>query len=142
MIALTRRRQSYYALRATKDKGYVGQQGKGMFKNAVFITLLMVCGSTQVYAASSTPKVSFIEMVKNSRGLGKWLGAIIPCALASISAHVAIKMNKDYPDRTEVVTTSRVIRFLSFIVGCFFLNDWMDTDFKQWSLSGSKRYQF
>lgn len=111
-----------------------------MLKNAVLIMLLMMGSSHHACAASSLPKVSFIEMVKNSRGLGKWLGAIIPCALASLSAHVAIKMNKDFPDRTEVVTTSKVIRFLSFMLGCFFLNDWIDTDFKQWSLSGSKRY--
>lgn len=109
-------------------------------KNAVLITLLIVCGSQQVFAASSAPKVSFIEMVKNSRGLGKWLGAIIPCTLAGISAHVAIKMNKDHPDRTEVVTTAKLIRFLCLIVSGFFLNDWIDTDFKQWSLSGSKRH--
>lgn len=108
-----------------------------MCKNAALITFLMICGSQSLVAASPVPKQSFIETIKDSRGLGKWLGSIIPCALASFSAHIAIKMNKNNTDRAEVVTTSKVIRFLSFMLGCFFLNDWIDTDFKSWSLGKS-----
>lgn len=107
-----------------------------MSKRLVLIALLLISGS-QAVAASPAPKVSFIETVKQSKGLGKWLGTIIPCALAGISAHIAIKMNKNRPDRAEVVTTSKVIRFLSGMLGCFFLNDWIDTDFKSWSIGKS-----
>jgi len=75
------------------------------------------------------------ETIKKSRGIGKWFGTIIPCFLSLLSAEVAIRQNRDNPDRKEVVFAAKFMRMLTVVLGCFFLDDWISTDLKEWSLS-------
>jgi hypothetical protein len=101
-----------------------------MFKNIVLIALLSM-GSAHVYGAST------IETVKEHRGIARWMGTIIPCVLSLVSAEVAIRSNKDNPDRQEVVVGARIMRLLSLVFGAFFIDEWYKHEFKPWSLGKS-----
>lgn len=103
-----------------------------MFKNTMLIVLLSMTCPALATAGPSTQQTT-IETIKKSRGLGKWFGTIIPCILSLISTEAAIRMNKDKPDRKEVVVAAKFMRLLCVVLGCFFLDEWTKTDFKDWS---------
>lgn len=111
-----------------------GHELQSRGKNLVLIALLSTA-ILPVPVVCSQPTT--IETVKKSRGFGKWLGTIVPCILSLISAEVAIRQNKDNPDRKEVVFAAKFMRMLTAVIGCFFLDDWISTDFKEWSLGSS-----
>ena len=103
-------------------------------KVTALIALLSIY-SVPVFAACD--QTTTVETVKKSRGLGKWFGTIIPCLLSLISAEVAIRENKNNPDRKEVVAVAKFMRFFSLLSACFFLDEWIKTDFKEWSFRNS-----
>ncbi|MEX0848607.1 MAG: hypothetical protein WD055_00060 [Candidatus Dependentiae bacterium] len=104
-----------------------------MFKKIALIVLLSI-SSLQVAHAS---EAGFMQTVKNSPGISKWLGTIVPNILAFLSMEWIIRANKDNPDRQHVVSTAKCMRFMSFIGGLYFFHQWFNTDFKEWTLSGS-----
>lgn len=100
-----------------------------MFKKIVFILFLSVTSMPPLIEASSSAQPTIVETIKNSRGIGKWLGTIIPCLLSLISAEISIRCNRDNPDRKEVVLAAKLMRLISIGTTCFFLDEWMKTDF-------------
>lgn len=114
-----------------------------MFKNVALIALLSI-SSVPVFAMDSSDfanvaKRGIIETIKNSPGTYKWLGTIVPCILSLVSAQIAITVNKDNPDRKEIVAVSKFIRLLSLVIGAYFLDEWMKTDFKEFALNSGKK---
>lgn len=113
-----------------------------MFKNVVLIALLSV-SSAPVFAMNSSgvanvAHTGIIETIKNSPGTYKWLGTIVPCILSLVSAQMAITMNKDNPDRKDIVVGAKFVRLLCLVIGCFFLDEWIETDLKPFALTGFK----
>lgn len=104
-----------------------------MFKKIALIVLLSI-SSLQVAHAS---EAGFIQRVKNSPGTSKWLGTIVPSVLTCLSMEWIIRVNKENPDRQHVVSAAKSLRFVSFIGGLYFFHQWFNTDFKEWTLSGS-----
>ncbi len=64
-----------------------------------------------------------------------WFKAIIPSILSYASLEWFVRANRNNPDRHQLVENVKYAQWAPFIIGCYCLNLWMDTDFKEWSLS-------
>ena len=99
-----------------------------MLKKLALVVLLSISS----LKATDMPKIGCMDTIKNSHGVSMWLGAIIPSILGAVSAEVVLRSNNDCPDRKDIVIVSKVIKFLSLLIGAILVDEWLRTDFKEW----------